>query len=140
VFLILIEEKICYKIVYDTLPLGWVNHRQSHFNRLGDKKSKVKVTLCQRAPRLPASISPTFDFAFGDVQERVFMWSIYFYSHIIFTPMYIIYTVIYPVIRGNKLKLKAIIKNWICLFVSQKPIWCFLTLWSPSQTVRPRWS
>jgi len=44
------------------------------FSPLSAKKSKVKVTLCQRAHRLPASppliynfsISPTCGFGFGD--------------------------------------------------------------------------
>jgi len=27
----LIEEKICYKMVYNTSPLDWVNHQQSRF-------------------------------------------------------------------------------------------------------------
>jgi len=47
------------------------------FNPLSAKKSKVKVTLCQRAHRLPA-LPPTFKFhplvvSFSEMQERVYM-------------------------------------------------------------------
>jgi len=31
-----IEEKIFYKMVYNTLPLGWVNHQQSRFKVKND--------------------------------------------------------------------------------------------------------
>jgi len=51
-------------------------------NHLSAKKSKVKVTLCQRAPRLPGpyhfSISITGGFTLG----RVFMLYIYNMWHL----------------------------------------------------------
>jgi len=35
-----IKKKICHKMVYITLPLGWVNHQQSRF--------KVKIRLFKK--------------------------------------------------------------------------------------------